>query len=345
MRKPLIYSLFIALLFLASCKDAARFLSSITGSAYEVLVVMDTKSWKNEAGRTLNDKLESPIMGLPQVEPNLSVSWCSPNDFNSMLKPTRNIILADIDPTKYTKASVIFGKDRWASPQAVVRVTAPDDTSFTNCINAYGDQIINYLVKAELDRNINVLKSNRNQDLMDMVYKKFGISILIPAHINKYKIGKDAIWLSTGSREARQDLLIYSTPYTNQNELTAENLLKVRDSIAGIMIPGPVANSYMSTEYKYDKPAYKAISMDDNFCAELRGLWRMKGNTLMGGPFVSHSRVDEINQKIITIEGFVYAPSVKKRTHIRQLESLLYTVKLPVMLDDVVVNGSNKKEK
>lgn len=342
MKKTFLISLLFGLFLISSCKDTARFLSSITGSAYEVLVVMNQKEWKTEPGRTLDSKLEAAIIGLPQVEPNLSVSWCTPSDFNSMLKPTRNIVLADIDPKKYTKASITFSKDRWASPQAVVRITAPDDTSFTNYVSTHGEQIVNYLVKAELDRNIEVLKSNKNKDLMDMVYKKFGISILIPAHINKYKVSENAIWVSTGTREARQDLLIYSTPYSNQNQLNEENLLRLRDSIAGKMIPGPVANSYMSTEYKYDKPVYKAIAMDDNFCAEIRGLWRMKGNTLMGGPFVSHSRVDEINQKIITIEGFVYAPSVKKRTHIRQLESLLYTVKLPVMLNDVVIEGSNK---
>ena len=61
---------------------------------------------------------------------------------------------------------------------------------------------------------------------------------------------------------------------------------------------------------------------------EARGLWQMH-NDAMGGPFVSHSRVDTINNRVIVVEGFVYAPEKMKRTMIRRLEAALYTLKLP----------------
>ena len=55
----------------------------------------------------------------------------------------------------------------------------------------------------------------------------------------------------------------------------------------------------------------------------------------MGGPFVSHSQVDTINNRVIVVEGFVYAPDKMKRTMIRRLEAALYTLELPAAEDEV----------
>ena len=54
----------------------------------------------------------------------------------------------------------------------------------------------------------------------------------------------------------------------------------------------------------------------------------MKGD-FMGGPYVSHTRLDEKNQRIITAEIFVYSPDKMKRNLVRQMEASLYTLKLP----------------
>ena len=49
----------------------------------------------------------------------------------------------------------------------------------------------------------------------------------------------------------------------------------------------------------------------------------------MGGPFVSHSRVDTLSNTVIVVEGFVYAPEKMKRGLIRRVEGSLYTLCLP----------------
>ena len=59
-----------------------------------------------------------------------------------------------------------------------------------------------------------------------------------------------------------------------------------------------------------------------------RGLWRVQGDR-MGGPFVSHSRVDELNGRVIVAEAFVYAPESLKRDLMRRMEAALYTLQLP----------------
>ena len=53
----------------------------------------------------------------------------------------------------------------------------------------------------------------------------------------------------------------------------------------------------------------------------------------MGGSFVSVSRVDEKNQRVVVAEAFVYYPNHPKRDVLRKLEAALYTLRLPDELD------------
>ena len=72
-------------------------------------------------------------------------------------------------------------------------------------------------------------------------------------------------------------------------------------------------------------------------------------NIPMGGPFVSHVRVDRANARVIVVEGFVYNPSKLKRDPMRKLEAALYTLKLPQEkgkgLSELPVDQSISEEK
>ena len=59
----------------------------------------------------------------------------------------------------------------------------------------------------------------------------------------------------------------------------------------------------------------------------------------MGGPFVSHARVDRPNGRVVVVEAFIYAPETKKRDMMRQMEAALYTLNLPqeTEIDEIVV--------
>ena len=54
---------------------------------------------------------------------------------------------------------------------------------------------------------------------------------------------------------------------------------------------------------------------------------------MMGGPFVSLTRLDEQHNRVIVAEGFVYAPETEKRNFIRRIEASLYTLRLPDELE------------
>ena len=86
----------------------------------------------------------------------------------------------------------------------------------------------------------------------------------------------------------------------------------------------------MGTEYKVMPPVVRNIVVhEDEHATEVRGLWKILDGESMGGPYVSHTRLDQINGRIVTAETFIYAAGQKKRSALRQAEAILYTLQLP----------------
>jgi len=50
-------------------------------------------------------------------------------------------------------------------------------------------------------------------------------------------------------------------------------------------------------------------------------------NDFMGGPFFSMTMYDEPNQRIVTVEGYAYAPYFDKREYIREVEAVVKSLK------------------
>ena len=86
----------------------------------------------------------------------------------------------------------------------------------------------------------------------------------------------------------------------------------------------------MGTEYKVMPPQMRNVVVQENEQAtEIRGLWKILDGESMGGPYVSHTRLDQVNGRIVTAEAFLYAAGQKKRNALRQAEAILYTLQLP----------------
>lgn len=314
---------------LTSCKDSGNLLPSVTGTIYENLVVMETPYWKGAPGDSVRRYLASDMECMPQIEPLFSLSHTNFNGFSSILKPVRNIFIADIDSTKYTQGKISYYKNQWAKPQAVVKVAAPNKAEFESLMHSYGKNIAQYFVQQEIERQIKFYEGYTNQKAFQTANQMFGIEINIPNDIAQLTQKDDFLWVSDYKGQIRKDIVIYSYPYTDAETFTQEYLLAKRDSIMKQHIQGSVEGSYMGTEYRHIPPQYKAINVRGEYCAEIRGLWRMMEGDAMGGPFISHTRLDAVNQRIITAEVFIYGAGQKKRNALRQLEAVLYSIKLP----------------
>ena len=138
------------------------------------------------------------------------------------------------------------------------------------------------------------------------------------------------LWCCNNKGPMRRDLIVYSYPYIDANAFTIEQLNAKRDAVLSQLISGSVEGSYMGTEYKVIPPEMRNIMVQDSARAyEVRGLWKILNGEAMGGRYVSHTRLDHVNGRIVTTEVFLYAAGQKKRTALRQAEAILYTLTLP----------------
>lgn len=192
---------------------------------------------------------------------------------------------------------------------------------------------------AERERMLDFYQSNINAEALRRVYQQFGCKIAVPTSLNKYEKKDNSLWITNGSAQIRQDIVIYTTPYHSTDQLTHEAIMARRDSVMKTNMPGGVEGSYMGTEYRHLPPVTNFVTHHNAWCAETRGLWKMKNGEHMGGPFISLTRVDEMNMQIITIEGFVFAPGKDKRNPLRQLEAMLYSLLLPHEVNEVVITA------
>ncbi|MCD8270286.1 MAG: DUF4837 family protein [Parabacteroides sp.] len=329
----LLISLFMFLVLLEACSSGPVG-KRATGLAYEVVVVMKKANWDGPSGKAVKQELTSDVPGLPQSEPALKITYVDPSQFDGLLTYARNILIVNIDPSIYTKVSVTYEKDRWAKGQVVVNLNAPSAEELEAYIHEYPKTLVDFFVKAEMNRAIGQLQKDYSTVVMDNLKNNHDLMLNAPANMTYYRDTTDFFWASNNANTGRTDLIVYTFPYTDPNTFTAEYLIAKRDSVLKENLPGAFSESHMATETRAEV-TYTPITVNGQYCGVMRGLWKMVGD-MMGGPFVSHVRLDEKNNRVVVAEGFVFAPETDKRNFIRRIEAALYTLRLPGEFDKPV---------
>ena len=326
----LIISFVMLLLVMGACSSGPVMRNS-TGFAYEIVVVMNKADWDAAAGKAIKAELTSDVPGLPQSEPAFKITYVTPDQFNGLLTYVRNIFVVNINPSQYTKVSLKSEKNKYAKNQMVLVMSSPSADAITAYVAEHPRDIVDFFNKCETDRTISQLQKDYSSIVMDHVKRDFGIELKVPANMTYYRDTTGFFWASNNAKTGRTDLIVYSFPYTDQNTFTEAYLVAKRDSVLKVNLPGSFPNSYMTTETRAGL-TYTPTTVDGQYCGVLRGLWRMEGD-MMGGPFVSHARLDEKNNKVVVVEGFVFAPETDKRNFIRRIESSLHTLRFPGVVE------------
>jgi hypothetical protein len=301
---------------------------------YEIAVTMDRAVWDSEAGEAVRADLENEVKGLPQAESAFRVMFAESKDFGSLLAYVRNVLIVNVDDRMYTTVNLMFENDRWASEQVVLTLNAPDVKSVAEFLNSRINELSGFFTKIEMHRAAASMENEFAIGVRDSLKNKFDILMNIPSDMTFTRSKKDFFWASNNAKSGRTDLVVYTFPYTDENTFTVEYIIAKRDSVMKINMPGSFPDSYMATETLAEVD-YSALTVRGKYCGVLRGLWKMVGD-MMGGPFVSHIRLDEANNRIVVVEGFVYAPESNKRNYIRRIEAALYTLRLPGEFDQPV---------
>ena len=319
-------------------------LSIAEGSAYE------------EAVATTYDLVKAVMAAdmpcMPQMEPYFTLSQVPSAAFDDYLKPTRNILFVDIDPNKYTQTKAKVSTNVWSKPQAVYRIQAPSDEAFAAYWLAHGEEVRDWFIRQELKRQTAFYRGSTNHDARVALQKTIGCDMWVP---EDYMLIMDTViegissplsarveesapvrlvWCCNNKGSMRRDLVVYAYDYTSEQMFTLEWLNAMRDKVLGQVVTASVEGSYMGTEYKVFPPQSRVVPSLENkseegfYATEVRGLWKIKHGEAMGGPYVSLTRLDQANGRVVTAETFIFAAGQKKRNALRQSEAILYTLKM-----------------
>ena len=140
-------------LVLVGCKNTAPLLPTVSGKAGEVLVVIEKNDWDGQLGEDVRGVLADEYPFLPVQEARYSVANVSHGGFIEMFQVHRNIVFFDINPQAAT-TGVKFLKDKWATPQCVILVSAHTAGMADSLFLSTADMIVEAIEKAERERVI-----------------------------------------------------------------------------------------------------------------------------------------------------------------------------------------------
>ncbi len=324
MNKLTAFFISLSLLFLFSCKSNDGYKPNAGGKAGDMLIVMKAKYKSSDAGKAIKEMMSQPYLGLPQEEPVFNVQMAPYDNLNDFMKTMRNLIMVNITP-KVERDTILYYKDAWAKGQAMVRINAKTEQEFIDLINSKEATLIAFFNKAERERAMKYYRKYINKEFSDKIRAKFGIFISVPTGYKRINEKDNFIWISEGNAGASEGLIVYSYPYTGKGTFLKESLLNKLNEVLKNNVPGPADGSYMSIEMMFP-PIYRAVEVNGEKAAEIRGLWKVVGD-MMGGPWIMHAHLDKSKQRVIVVYGYVYAPEERKRDKIRQMEAVLYSYK------------------
>lgn len=326
MKNILVFSL-ITIGLLSACENNNEgLMPNISGKAYEVLVIMEDETWDQAPGKTMKAYLGEDIYGLPQSEPLFNLVQIPSKAFSNIFKTHRNIIRCTINDDE-RKNTITIKTNRYAKSQILIEIKAQNHEAFVDLLEANASQVIDRLNRQENER---IIRNYRNYEAIDLGQKlreKHALSLVLPRGYTYDTNEENFAWLSHETPKTSQGILIYHYPYTDTATFEKEALIRTRNEFLRKYVPGPIENTYMTTE-KNLPVSYREFLKDDQYFTELRGLWALEGPDFMGGPFVSYSTVDTHRNRVITIEGYVFAPQSDKRNYLRQLEAIISSFRI-----------------
>lgn len=338
--KQLFYIALLLLSFtslLTSCGDGTVLMKNVTGKPGELVVVAPDNLWESAVGDSIFELLSQPQPMLPQEEPIFDVAHVPNKGFTDIFKTTRNLVLiqvgSNVDSTKFT-----IRENVWAAPQVVMTIHAKTKEEYFNILKKNKNLIPNYFTKSERKRIQSMYSDRKFKEKVveSHVEKKFGIKMATPKGFRVATDTTDFSWILFRARDLDQGIFVYTTPYTSEKDFSKEVLVKRRNDLLKKYVPGPREGSYMRT-IDYLEPTYRSVKLNGNYTIEMRGLWNVV-NYSMGGPWMSLSTLDLANRRIITVEGWVYAPEFDKLTYMRQMDAMLYSTTLVNQEDNDKLN-------
>ncbi len=304
---------------------ATKTLPNSNGRINELLIVIDDAEWKGAVGDTIRNIVATPVLGLPQPEQAFRISQINHKSFSSMFKAGRAIL--DVGIAK--KDGILFQKDAHAEPQRIVTVTATTKKKLIGLIVKNKKKIVDTFRNLGIET---IQKGFKNKywkfsDIKTFQEQKYDFKI--PNTYRKVEDNGSFLWYRhrIDHNGNSMEIISYTIPITSKEDEEGKTIIKNRDDIGEKYLRGETEDTYAITEEAYT-PHIFPIKWQGKKAFETRGKWAIKGPYMAAGPFVNYTIVDKKRNRLVVVEGFVYAPGKNKRDYMFELEAIAKTLKI-----------------
>jgi len=320
--KTILISALLLLISLTSCKDKKGItLQESAGRINHIVIVIENDLWKGVIGDSLREIIAAPILGLPQEETQFSINQVSPKKFSRIFQKYRNIMLVGISDNEGFSVK----KNIYAKPQITLNLLGKDSNSLLKLIGEHQEDIISVFKNSDIKiLQKKITKKHYNTDSLK-TFKKLNVQLKVPENYALVDDTNDFLWFRQDIPKGSMNIIVYALPLQDKDSIV-NNIVEARNAIGKKYIPGQFDDTHMITEAAYT-PFTKETQIDGKMAFETKGKWEVKGD-FMAGPFLNYTVIDKTNNRLIVVEGFTFAPSVKKRDYMFELEAILKTLKI-----------------
>ncbi|MFI2741714.1 DUF4837 family protein [Zhouia sp. PK063] len=311
-----------SLLLLSSCDKGKKkeYKVESVGAANGVTVVIDNDLWKGDIGDRIRNYFAAPVDGLPWQEPLFTIHQMPPQVFTDFAQKSRNVfVVSNKVANNGIKTNV------YSQPQIVGFVNSENHDKTIKAIDSLAPLLVKKFKEGDILVSQSRFKESENHETA--LKDKMGITMSMPS-IYKTRVQEDDfIWIERQIPKGTMNIIVYEMPYNflKNDSTKVDQIIKMRDSIGQLHVPGREEGMYMITEKSYAPYIYDT-KIAGREATEVKGMWEVK-NFFMAGPFVNFIIPDKKNNRDLVVEGFTFAPSTNKRDYMFQLESILRSIK------------------
>lgn len=336
-------------LFLAACSGGGSGVKPVsTGKFGEVFVIIDEDLFTDGLRSVLHRTFERSQMLYGGEEPYFKLIYMTPAQAkgsliyegtnliitrSGMASEVRRLLPPNVDSTvtlrKQDGIHTYLKKNVWSVPQEVLFILGDNPDSIGNFISERKDQFLIKMLEMERAEAVGRMTYLPNEQIRQEIIAKHQIDIKAPIsyHIaSNSKINEEEgfIWLRNEDTEYDLNIVVHYQPYHDTTQFQLMNLIARRDSVEKPYITGEAKGSFMSTDTQF--PYFlTTVDFNGHFAREYNALWTLQ-NDFMGGPYYSVTALDEKHNRLVTMEGFVYAPSKDKTRYLRELQGIIYGI-------------------
>jgi Domain of unknown function (DUF4837) len=343
----------LALLMAASCSENGKAVEQAIGLPGKINIIINPDQWNGPMGKTIDSLFTQEMTVLPRPEGIFKIRQVNPDAVNASMRRTRNLIFvftlddnsvqaealrqmvteATLQKIRQDTSLFMSGlSDVYARDQEVLYLFGSDAKVLHAKIRKNGQRLIDHFNSKERSRlEKGILNATTTKALSEQLSKERGFSIKIPFGYRLADNQKDFVWLRQINPLDDKDVFIARKKYNSPADFKKQNLIKFRNEICQqYLFEDPEdLDTYLLTETSIgDKEVeVREFNWAGRYAVEMKGLWKTNVNT-MGGPFMAFAVVDEQKGVFYYIEGFTYGPSKDQRETMRELEAILYSLKV-----------------